>query len=254
MAEANGVQVGCAPDTVLGTGTQTARQALDEGIIGQPVGVQAYMLCGGHESWHPSPEFYYKVGGGPLHDMGPYYLSCLITLLGPVKRVTGMASVTHPTRTITSQPLNGTVITVDTPTHIIAVLEFASGVIANLTTSFDTPSAELPHIEIHGSAGALRVPDPNGFGGDVLIRKPGESGWTTLDPGQWEAGAGRGLGVVEMIRAGREGRAARASGALGLHVLEVMDGVLQASSSGLTVDLTTTVAQPAPMTPGGITR
>ena len=116
-AKANGVRVGGAPDTFMGAGIQTCRKLIDDGAIGQPVAATAFMVCHGHESWHPDPEFYYKVGGGPMFDMGPYYLTALVNLLGPVKRVTGSARITFPERTITSQPKNGTVITVRSEEH-----------------------------------------------------------------------------------------------------------------------------------------
>ena len=177
-AKANGVRVGGAPDTFLGAGIQTCRKLIDDGAIGQPVAATAFMVCHGHESWHPDPEFYYKVGGGPMFDMGPYYLTALVNLLGPVKRVTGSARITFPERTITSQPKNGTVITVDTPTHIAGVMDFAGGAVVTIIQSFDVWAHGLPCIEIYGTEGSLKVPDPNGFGGPVLVRKPGQGDWT----------------------------------------------------------------------------
>ncbi len=169
-ARAKALRVGCAPDTVLGSGVQTSRALIDSGAIGVPVAFSANMLGAGHESRHPSPEFYYQKGGGPMFDMGPYYLHALITLLGPVRRVCGTTRITFPERLITSQPKHGTKIKVEIPTHVVGVLEFANGATGTITTSFDVRAHRLPCIEIYGSEGSIAVPDPNGFGGPVLVR------------------------------------------------------------------------------------
>src|ERR1051326_4539541 len=164
------VKVGCAPDTVLGAGIQTARKLIDSGAIGRPVAFQAFMLCRGHETWHPSPEFYYEVGGGPMFDMGPYYLSALLNLLGPVSKITGQATIAIPERTITSQPKHGKKIKVQTPDHIVGAMQFKNGAIGSMAMSFAvryaTHSGQQP-ITIFGTEGTLRVPDPNGFDGPV---------------------------------------------------------------------------------------
>jgi len=123
MAKAKGVRVGCAPDTFMGGGIQTCGKIIDDGWIGEPIGATAFMTCHGHESWHPDPEFYYKAGGGPMFDMGPYYLTALVALMGPIKRATGSTRITFPERTITSQPKYGTKIKVDVPTHIGGVAD-----------------------------------------------------------------------------------------------------------------------------------
>ena len=138
------LRVGNAPDTFLGAGIQTCRKLIDDGWIGKPVAVTAFMVCHGHESWHPGPEFYYKTGGGPMFDMGPYYLTALVNLLGPVSRVSGSAKKCFETRTITSEPLNGTVIKVDVATHIAGVMDFANGAVGTIITSFDVYSHTLP--------------------------------------------------------------------------------------------------------------
>ncbi|HEX8833585.1 MAG TPA: Gfo/Idh/MocA family oxidoreductase, partial [Abditibacteriaceae bacterium] len=164
IAERKGLLIGCAPDTFLGGGHQTCRKIIDDGWIGTPVAVTAFMMGRGHEGWHPSPEFYYKAGGGPMFDMGPYYLTALVNLLGPVRRVTGSTRASFPQRKITSQPLAGTMIDVDVDTHIAGVFDFHSGVIGTIVTSFDVYHADLPPIQIFGSLGTLSVPDPNGFG------------------------------------------------------------------------------------------
>src|SRR5689334_7392033 len=135
-AKSKGVLVGCAPDTFLGAGIQTARKIVDSGLIGRPVGFTAFMLCKGHEHWHPSPEFYYEVGGGPVFDMGPYYLTALMNLLGPAKRITGQANIAIPNRTITSEPKKGKQMTVETPDNIVGTMEFKNGVLGMLGMSF----------------------------------------------------------------------------------------------------------------------
>ncbi|HYE04021.1 MAG TPA: Gfo/Idh/MocA family oxidoreductase [Planctomycetota bacterium] len=249
-AKAKGVRVGSAPDTVLGPGTQTCRKLIDDGAIGTVVGGTAFMLCSGHESWHPDPAFYYQKGGGPMFDMGPYYLTSLITLLGPVKRVTGVTRTTHAERLITSAPKKGTKITVDVPTHVAGILEFASGAIVTLTTSFDVPSHTMPNIELWGTAGGLSVPDPNGFAGTVRLRKREEQDWKDVPLNNVQPHQERGMGVLDMAAAIREKRAHRASGELAYHVLDIMQALHESSASGQFVTLTSTCAKPEAMKAG----
>src|SRR5437868_8376711 len=163
LARAKGLRVGCAPDTFLGGGLQTCRKLIDDGVIGEPIGASAFMMSHGPEGWHPNPEFFYQPGAGPMFDMGPYYLTALTTLLGPVRRVTGSTRVSFPERVISSEPLRGQVIKVNTPTHIVGVLDFAAGAIGTIITTFDVWSSELPRLEIYGSKGTLSLPDPNTF-------------------------------------------------------------------------------------------
>lgn len=230
LADSRGASVGCAPDTVLGAGIQTCRQLLDEGAIGRPVGFNMFMMCPGHEGWHPAPEFYYKAGGGPMFDMGPYYLSALVTLLGPVRSVRGFARTTFGERTIGSDPRRGETIGVETPTHIVAAVEMASGQVGQFTASFDVQAHRLPHIEIYGREGTLSVPDPNGFGGAVELYRDGH--WTTIPIRRPYAEDARGLGVLDQIIALREGREPRASGRLALHITDVMQATLEAEAAG----------------------
>ncbi|HEU5369624.1 MAG TPA: Gfo/Idh/MocA family oxidoreductase, partial [Ktedonobacterales bacterium] len=168
LAQERGLLVGNAPDTFLGGGLQTCRKLLDDGWIGEPVAAFAAMTGHGPERWHPDPAFFYQRGAGPMLDMGPYYLTALVALLGPIRRVTGSARITFPERTIASAARYGQTINVETPTHIAGVLDFASGVIGTIITSFDVWSSRLPRIEIYGTRGSLGVPDPNTFGGPVL--------------------------------------------------------------------------------------
>jgi len=242
-----GLRVGCAPDTFLGAGIQTCRKLIDDGWIGEPVAATAFMMCHGHESWHPDPEFYYKVGGGPMFDMGPYYLTALVNLMGPVKRVTGSARITFPERLITSEPKYGTKITVDVPTHVAGVLDFASGAVGTIITSFDVWAAQLPRIEIYGTEGSLAVPDPNTFSGPVFVRRAGASEWSEVPLTHGYAENSRGIGVADMAYALRSGREHRANGELAYHVLDIMHAVHDASREGKHVELSSTCQRPAPL-------
>ena len=243
------LRVGCAPDTFLGGGLQTCRALIDQGAIGHPVAATAFMLSHGPENWHPDPEFLYKVGAGPMFDMGPYYLTALVALLGPVRRVTGSARISLPERTIGSEPKRGSTIKVETPTHIAGVLDFESGPIATLVTSFDVWAAEVPRIEIYGSEGTLSLPDPNTFGGPVRLRQAGAGRWEEVPLTHGHTGDSRGLGVADMAEAIRQGRPHRASGELAYHVLDIMHAIHDASEQGQHINLRSTCARPEPLPP-----
>jgi len=245
LAKAKGLRVGCAPDTFMGGGIQTCRKLIDDGWIGEPIGATAFMLCHGHESWHPSPAFYYQVGGGPMFDMGPYYLTALVTLMGPVRYVSGATRITFPERTITSKPLYGTVVKVEVPTHVVGLLEFANGAIGNIITSFDVWAHELPRIEIYGTEGSLSVPDPNGFGGPVRVRRAGAQEWSEVPLTHGYAQNSRGIGVADMAYALRSGRKHRASGELAYHVLDIMHAVHDSAREGKRVTLESSCERPA---------
>ena len=245
-----GVRVGCAPDTVLGTGVQTARACLDAGQIGAPVAATAFMVTPGHERWHPAPEFYYLPGGGPLFDMGPYYLTALVTLLGPVRRVAGMAATPRATRVICSGPRAGTEIEVEVATHVTGVLEHGNGALSTLVMSFDVWAGRLPHLEVYGAGGSLSVPDPNGFGGAVQIFRAGTEDWAPVAEAGGYRGAARGYGVSDLASALTTGAAHRANGEVAYHVLDVMEGLLAAADSGHAVDVTSSCDRP-PAVPFG---
>ncbi|XEC95613.1 Gfo/Idh/MocA family protein [Paenibacillus tarimensis] len=248
LAREKGLRVASAPETFLGGGIQTCRKLIDEGAIGTPVSVTGFMLCGGHESWHPDPEFYYQAGGGPMFDMGPYYLTAFVTLLGPIRRVTGSAVISYPERTITSQPKSGKTVKVETPTHIAGVLDFESGAVGMLITSFDAKAGtSLPNIEIHGSAGTMLVPDPNTFGGVVKLRRAGEHDWREIPLTHGNTGNNRGIGVADMARAIMEDRPHRANGEMAYHVLEAMHGFHDASREGKHYTMQSTCERPAPL-------
>ncbi|MFD4605200.1 Gfo/Idh/MocA family protein [Streptomyces sp. NPDC058464] len=240
-----GLRVGCAPDTVLGTGTQTARKAVDDGLIGRPVAATAFMTTAGHERWHPDPEFYYRPGGGPLLDMGPYYLSALVHLLGPVVRVTGASSRPRAERTIGSGPRAGTVFPVEVDTHVTGVLEHAGGVLSTLLMSFDVHAARLPRIEVHGTEASLSVPDPNGFDGAVELHRG--DGWQTLPVSAGYRDTGRGIGLADLAEALAQGRPHRASAELAAHVLDVMLTLMDAADQGRALPVTSTCERPAPL-------
>jgi predicted dehydrogenase len=250
LARKKNLLVGCAPDTFLGGGLQTARKALDDGLIGRPVSAMAFMLCRGHERWHPSPQFYYEAGGGPMFDMGPYYVTALVNFLGPVSRVSGSAQSAFPERVITSEPLAGTRIPVETPTHVTGVMDFASGATATIVTSFDTWPYPLPHLLIFGTEGTLEVPDPNRFDGIVRLRRSASDTYEEI-PHTHSIERARGSGVADMAMSiTRRGRSHRASGELAQHVLEVMESFEKSSVAERHIRIASTCERPAALPVG----
>ena len=248
LARKNNLRVGCAPDTFLGSSHQNARKLIDAGAIGIPVAAVAFMLGGGPERWHPNPFFFYQTGGGPMFDMGPYYLTLLTTLLGPVRRVTGSARISLKQRPIGSEPHKGRFIDVEVPSHIAGVLDFASGPVGTIITSFDVPGRHnLPNIEIYGTEGSMRVPDPNNFDGEILINKPDEKEWTTIPSAFGYAENSRGIGLADMSMAIASGRPHRANGDTALHVLDIMHAIHEASAQGVHIDLNTSMVRPDPL-------
>lgn len=248
-AQSAGVLVGCAPDTFLGGGIQTCRKLIDEGAIGQPVAATAFMASHGPESWHPNAEFYYQAGGGPLFDMGPYYLTALVNLLGPIRGVTAFTRKSFSERVATSKARFGEKIQVEVDTHIAGVLDFVSGAVVTMIMSFDMWGHHLPHIEIYGADGSLSVPDPNRFSGPVQVWQPQNREWQTVSHTH-STEVQRGIGVADMAYALQHGRPHRASGALAYHVLDVMQAFGEASSSGQQVTIESTCLQPVPLTAG----
>ncbi|MBI4046640.1 MAG: Gfo/Idh/MocA family oxidoreductase [Devosia nanyangense] len=246
-AAAAGLRVGSAPDTFLGGAHQTARQLIDKGAIGQPIGGTAFFMCPGHESWHPDPAFYYDFGGGPMLDMGPYYITDLVNLLGPVAQVSGMTSMARRERTITSAPRKGQVIPVHVPTHVSGSLRFANGAIVQIAMSFDVAGHNHLPLEIYGTEASLIVPDPNNFGGEVKLKRPGSEWEDETVALPYADGNYRSLGVADMAHGILADRPHRASGALALHVLEVMEAFDKSSRTGQVVEMTTTVDRPAPI-------
>lgn len=250
LAEVRGLRIGCAPDTFLGAGLQTCRKLLDEGAIGQPVAAVAFMLSGGIGPWHPNPFFFYQPGGGPLFDMGPYYLTALTTLLGPIRRVCGSAQIPVQTRTIIGGPHSGEVIEVRTPTHISGILDFASGAVGTIITSFEVrANHHLPNLEIYGTEGTLQAPDPNTFGEPVRLSRSGQKEWEELPLEFGYAENSRGLGLADMAAAIRSGRAHRANEATAWHVLEVMHALHESSKEDRHVELKSSMVRPEPLPP-----
>jgi len=253
LATARGLRVGCAPDTFLGAGLQTCRKLVDDGAIGEPVGAVAFLMNHGPETpgRQPlppgyDPSFYYQPGVGPMFDMGPYYLTALANLVGPVRRATGSARITFPER----QPLHGERFKVNVPTYVAGVLDFANGAIGTIIKTTDVWPTDLPRIEVYGTTGSLRVPDPNTFGGPVLLRRPGEKEWTEVPLTHGYAENSRGVGVADLAMALRSGRPHRASGDLAYHVLDVMHAIHEASSEGRHVEVASAFARPAPLPVG----
>lgn len=248
-AAARGVRVGCAPDTFLGGGLQTCRKLIDDGAIGEPVAATAFVLSHGPEGWHPNPGFFYQAGAGPLFDMGPYYVTALVHLLGPVRAVTAMARISFPERVADSPAIRGQKLPVEVPTHVAATLAMAAGPVATLITSFDVWGHSLPRIEVYGSEGSLSVPDPNRFDGPVRLLRAGSKEWQEVPLTHSDA-VSRGTGVADMALAISRGEAHRASGALAYHVLDVMQSFYDASDEERWVYPASTCDQPAALPPG----
>ena len=236
-AQENRVSLSAAPDTCLGWSHQRALQVLNDGLIGRAVAASAVMLCHGHESWHPNPSFFYKPGAGPLLDMGPYYITALVSLMGPVVSVQGAAQTTFSEREVYSEPLKGAKIRVEVPTHVAALLQFESGAIATLVTSFDVWDSKTPHIEIHGSLGSMVLPNPNWFDGEVLLCRSEDRVWRSLSPAVNEPEDRRGLGIIDLAQAVRSGQEPRLSGELGLHVLEIMEAIALSAELGERIEV-----------------
>jgi len=250
-AKAKGLLVGSAPDTFLGAGLQTCRKLIDDGWIGKPVAATAFMMGGGPEGWHPNPEFFYTFGGGPMFDMGPYYITALVSLLGPVKRITGSAQISYPERVATSNDRYGERIKVEVPTHIAGIMDFEAGAVATIITSFDVRgSSKLPRIEIYGSEGTLSVPDPNTFGGPILIRRRGASDWSEVPFTHGFSENSRGLGLADMAHALASGKTHRANGEMAYHVLDIMHAFHDASREGRHIMLESSCKRPEPLPMG----
>lgn len=246
-AEKAGLRIGCAPDTFLGGAHQTARKLIDDGRIGRPLAGTATLMLPGHEAWHPNPDFYYsKPGGGPALDMGPYYITQMVNLLGPVARVTGFTSQLRKERVIASGPREGQSVPVTTPTHIAGVLEFAGGAIVQACFSFDVRGHRHRPLEVYGADGSMTIPDPNYFGGEVELLDGKDWVAQPLSHGHADDNY-RGLGLSDMAAGILENRPHRASGNLALHVLEILEGLETASENGGMIEMTTSCERPAPM-------
>ncbi|MDR2646676.1 MAG: Gfo/Idh/MocA family oxidoreductase [Oscillospiraceae bacterium] len=260
IAKEKNLLLGNAPDTFLGAGIQGCRCLIEDDIIGEPIGAAAHMICHGHETWHTDPAFYYKRGGGPMMDMGPYYITALINLMGPVAGVMGMTKITYPTRTITAPPHCGEVINVDIPTYVTGLIRFKSGAVATIFTTFDAYSVPgVQPIEIYGTKGNMLVPDPNDFGGTISVKigeknSPdaadaiGHGDWISIDtPYEFYSGNSRALGLADMAKALQTGRKPRANAEQAYHVLEVLTAFQKSSESGREVAIQSTFELQPPM-------
>ncbi len=246
-AETAGVRLGCAPDTILGAGLQSARRLIDQGAIGTPLTALTMFQSPGPESWHPNPAFLFQTGAGPLFDMAPYYLTTLIQTFGSISKVAAVGSAAFPTRTVGSGARAGEVFNVEVPTHVSALVQFASGASSHSVFSFESPKARMGFVEITGTEGTITLPDPNKFDGDILLCKLGESDWTTI-PCDGPAN-GRGLGVLDMARAIRAEVPHRATGELAYHVLDAMVSISESMDSGefVTVNSIAPASAPVPV-------
>jgi predicted dehydrogenase len=245
-ADRRGLRIGCAPDIFLGGAYQAARALIDEGAIGEPVAVSAAMIVGGADEWHPSPEQFFQDGAGPLLDMGPYYVTAIVALLGPVARVTGFASTLRAERTIRVGPRAEQRFSPTTPTHVSAVMELETGVTANLVASFEATGRYVCDLEVHGRDGVLALPDPNAFRGVLRMRR-GRGEWEEVAYASHGAREARGIGLQDLAEAVAEEREPRASGRLGAHFVDVARSTLLAAAEGRAVDVTSRVARPEPL-------
>ncbi|HSP20047.1 MAG TPA: Gfo/Idh/MocA family oxidoreductase [Myxococcaceae bacterium] len=251
-----GLLLGCAPDTILGPGLQTCRTLLDDGLIGAPMAASAFFFSRGPERWHPDPAFLYQAGAGPLWDVGIYYLTALVGLLGPVRRVSAFGRRLFPERVIGSGPRAGETFSVGTDTYVSCILEFAGGALANLVASVGSWGPDLPKLQIYGPDGVLDGPDPNTFGGPIRANlHADEGGWRDLllpgdtvdsSPNQ------RGIGVLDMVAALAEGRPPRASGDLAYHVLDVLQSVSDSAANGRQIEVASTCERPQPLPAGSL--
>ena len=250
LARSKNLKLGNAPDTFFGGRWQTVRKLLDQQVIGKPTGVMAFAGTHGVERHHPNPDFYYQTGGGPLLDLGPYYLTAMVFLLGPILKVSGMARKTFEQRVIENGNRYGEKIDVEVDTHSLSMLEFQNGTIGSMTLSFDIWDSETPRFEIYGEDGTICIPDPdpvhgaNIFQGPVLYRTRSESRWEfqprPKDRGDWLVAENthgfnqdsRGVGLLDLYYAVRDDRTVRASAELAAHVSEVMHGILDAPDQG----------------------
>ena len=248
-ARTAGLRVGAAPDTFLGGGLQTARAMIDEGLIGTPLAANAAVAHTGPERWHLNPGIFYGAGGGPILDVGPYYVTALVHLLGPVVAVAAMGRGLGSERTIAAGPLAGSALTSEVPTTVIGALTFESGVVGGLFASFDSAGSRAPHIEIHGTDGSLSLGDANEFAGEVRYKRFGDGDWEDV-PLRFDATMGRGVGLAEMVDAMRSDRPHRASGELAFHVLDVLLALQEATTSGRVEPIGSRAERPAPVGAG----
>ena len=245
-ALAAGLRLGCAPDTFLGTAYETARLVIERGDIGVPIGVTAQMLTAGPDTWHSNADVFYRAGGGPLLDVGPYYLTAMVALLGPIVAASGFVATPTVERELRVGPRAGERFAVEVPTHAAAALRFASGSLATITVSFEARGRYESGMFVHGTEGSLLLPDANGFAADVKIRSD-HSDWQPVAHGPRRDIDRRGIGLHDLVEAVSEGRPHRASGELALHVLEAVHAILRSADERITVEVSSLPARVASM-------
>lgn len=256
IAQAKNLRIGSAPDTFMGGSHQLARNLIDAGSIGKVTSGAAVVMSSGMEHWHPNPDFFFQKGGGPILDLGPYYICNLVQLLGPVGKVTSFTGMARETRTIANGPRNGETVPVETPTTIHAVLSFESGAIITLLSSWDVWASNHPVMELYGTEGTMNLPDPNFFGGPVSLTDrssaPVEKSWdhpfSVANHGETQANY-RGAGLADMAMAIAEDRLHRCNDAFATHVVEVMTAILEAGETGTVMRMTTTCSRPEVLGP-----
>ncbi len=244
LAASKGLRIGCAPDTFLGAGLQTTRKLIDDGWIGRPIGGTAFMLSRGPESWHPNPASFYERGAGPMFDMGPYYITALVHLLGPIRSVSAMTSKARTERLATCKEQFGRMLPVEIPTHYSGSLLFENGAVVNIAISFDVAAHSNRPIEIFGTQGSVSVPDPNTFGGPVSLHRVGYEGWKDMPLAFGYHENSRSIGAADMAHAIDSGRAHRCDGSLALHALEVMAAFEESQNTRAWVDIKNSCVQP----------
>lgn len=249
LAKEKELLIAGAPDTFLGAGIQTCRKLIDDGFIGTPIGSAAFMICRGHESWHPDPAFYYQHGGGPMLDMGPYYVTALLTLMGGIDSVMSASRKAFATRTITSMPKIGTSIDVEVSTYIAGTIRYQSGAIGTIFTTFDVYYPNQARLEVYGTSGTMIIPDPNTFGGPIKLLKPEEGEMREIPLCFAYRENSRGLGLADMAQAIQTGRKARANMEQLLHALEVMQGFETSQQSGQWIHMESTFDRAPAMDP-----
>lgn len=247
LAKEKGLMIGGAPDTFLGAGLQSCRKYIDAGLIGEVVGAAGFMICRGHETWHPDPEFYYQKGGGPILDMGPYYISALTSLLGRINCLVASGKRSFDKRVITSRQRAGTVMDVDVDTYVSGMMQLETGAMASLFTTFDVYYMHQSRLEVYGSEGTLLLPDPNNFSGSIQVFRPESKQLSELPLLFDYPEDSRALGLADMAKALQTGRDARCGSQQVHHVLEVLDGFDRSIKTGGWVDMSTPYRRPAPM-------
>lgn len=252
LAKEKGLLLGGAPDTFMGNGIQTCRHLIDSGFIGTPIGASAHFISRGPEDWHPDPEFVYQYGGGPMFDMGPYYITALINLLGRVDCVSGMVKASYPERPILSEKKYGNIMKVEVPTYIMGTMRFDSGVIANVFTTFDVTYQQSAKLEVYGSEGTLTIPDPNCFDGKVILHRGRRQEPVQMPRIFNYSDNSRGLGLADMAKALLTGRKYRANCDQQLHVVEIMTAFHTSSEKNTFITIESDFERQAPMLKDGL--